>query len=362
MDGRIFDVWLASSGLSALAACTLICELGSAENVKQTPAAELVERGLLSDKAAYSLPRSLDKAYKIIEDCEKLSYDILTFGGKKYPECLMRIKNPPIVLYVSGKLPDFDALPAFAIVGSRNASAAGLAKTEQIAFELAAAGAVVVSGMAKGCDAAAHRGALKAGGLTVAVLGCGLDICYPAENRELYWRIPESGALVSEYPPGTKATPYSFPERNRIVSGLSRGVLVAEAAEKSGSLITARLACEQGRTLFTLPAGPTKSTAGNAMLAKSGAVVVSTGAGMLGQSEDPAIVECPEVLKIIPDKPTETGNKTEAEILRALKYGPMASDDIAEAVGASAAEIATALSMLEIKGEIHRIAGNRYIT
>ena len=364
---RIFDVWLATAGISAAAACALIRELGSAENAYGLSPRELALRGLLDEKSASSLPKTLDKAYKIIEDCQRLSFDIIPFGSERYPEALAGIKNPPVVLYVWGRLPDVDSLPAYAIVGSRGASAAGLTHTERIAYELAAAGAVVVSGMAKGCDAAAHRGALKAGGLTIAVLGCGPDICYPSENRALYWRIPESGAIVSEYPPKTRPTPYTFPERNRIVSGLSRGVLVAEAAEKSGSLITARLAAEQGRAVYTLPPGQTRASAGNAMLQKSGATVVSTAAEMLSRPQKSPFSpqnqplfgkKCPDNASKIPENPQKS-SPGEA-ILRALKRGPLTPDELSGALKINVSELSATLTMLEIEGKIHRISGNRF--
>ena len=177
---------------------------------------------------------------------------ILTLGDEAYPESLFEIADPPNVLYVRGN-PKLLNKPGLAMVGSRNATPQGLQTAEGFAKALAAAGLCIVSGLALGIDAAAHRGALAASGETIAVIGTGADRMYPASNKELARRILERGAIVSEFPLGTPAMSANFPRRNRIISGLSRGVLVVEAAPESGSLITARLAGEQGREVFAIP-------------------------------------------------------------------------------------------------------------
>ncbi|HEX9191943.1 MAG TPA: DNA-processing protein DprA, partial [Candidatus Deferrimicrobiaceae bacterium] len=209
---------------------------------------------------------------------------VLTFDAPGYPAALREIPYPPLVLYRTGR--PFPEDPAVAIVGSRAPTAAGREYARQISGELAGAGWTVVSGMARGIDAAAHEGALGAGGSTVAVLGCGVDVVYPPEHGELRERILGSGAVLSEYPPGTLPMPRRFPARNRIVSGLSRGVIVAEAPERSGALITARIALEQGREVLVVPGNPWFAhTAGSNRLLREGAAPVCSAddvAGALG--------------------------------------------------------------------------------
>ena len=197
-------------------------------------------------------------------------------GDKKYPKALGEIYNPPTLLFVAGEILESDA-NAVAIVGTRRATLYGLGQCERIAFDLALRGITVVSGMAKGIDTAAHRGALKAGGRTIAVLGSGHDNIYPTENKKLYTEIIKSGAVVSEFPPETLPFPTNFPRRNRIVSGMSKGVLVIEAPKRSGALITANFALEQGREVFAMPGNisSVKSFGTNALI-KEGAKLVET--------------------------------------------------------------------------------------
>ena len=199
--------------------------------------------------------KNLDIADRIINDCNQYGWLIITYDDERYPQRLREISNPPAVLYVDGSLGDFDSLAMIAIVGTRKASTYALKAAHIMAKGIALCGGAIVSGGALGVDSAAHRGALEAGGITYAVLGCGFKTNYLMENEELRYRIKTSGgALITEYPPFTAATKFSFPMRNRIISGLSLGVLVVEAGEKSGSLITANLAAEQNRDIFAIPA------------------------------------------------------------------------------------------------------------
>lgn len=216
-------------------------------------------------------------AQALIEYSEKIGQQVVTPECGNYPKPLLQIHNPPCALYVKGALPDFSSVPAISIVGTRKATATGASAARSFAFELAGQGVVIVSGGALGIDTAAHKGALQAGGKTVCVLGCGIDFNYLMGNAPLRAAIANFGAVISEYPPGTQAINSNFPIRNRIISGLTLGTLVVEAAGKSGSLITADYALEQGRDVFAVPAGiysPVSQGVNN--LIKNGAKPVSS--------------------------------------------------------------------------------------
>ena len=188
----------------------------------------------------------LSDARKILEDCRRLEIQIVTFSDADYPFRLRHIPDPPMVLYYKGKLPDFENDPAIGIVGTRKASTYGLQTARQLGYQIGKCGAVVVTGMAYGIDAMAASGALTAGQCVVGILGCGADVVYPKSNKELFRKTEQCGCLISEFAPGTPPLRYNFPKRNRIISGLSDGVLLVEAPEGSGALITARRALERG--------------------------------------------------------------------------------------------------------------------
>lgn len=214
----------------------------------------------------------LSEAEKIIDVCKKSGIQIIQLGSKKYPFCLSVIENPPLVLYVKGKMPDFDNFPSVAIVGSRKITDYGKRAAFSLSYRIARSGITVVSGGALGCDTYAHAGALKAEGTTVLVMACGILSDYLKENAGLRKAVAESGCLLSEYPPYTDATRYSFPVRNRIISGLTLGTVVIEAGDKSGALITARHAYEQGRDVFVIPHSPhDKNFSGSNALLRDGA-------------------------------------------------------------------------------------------
>lgn len=222
--------------------------------------------------------KDLTDARKLEKKCADLRIQLLTYGDAAYPNRLRSIRNPPLVLYYKGVLPDFEMQPVIGVVGTRKATSYGKTTALDMSRQIAACGALVVSGGAAGVDTQALKGALGASAPAVAVLGCGVDVVFPASNRELFQKIQEKGCLISEYPPGTKPKPWQFPERNRIISGLSHGVLVIEAPEKSGALITARDALEQGRDVFAVPGSIHMSTcAGSNTLLQEGASAVLSG-------------------------------------------------------------------------------------
>lgn len=197
--------------------------------------------------------KDLTNAKKILDDCRRLGYDIITYNDERFSEKLRSISSPPCVLYVNGKMPNIDKNFSVAMVGSREATEEGLAAAGSFAYSLSGMGAVVVSGGALGIDSAAHKGALKAGGTTVCVLGCGIDYKYLIENTRMREEISESGAVISEFPPGYPPKGRNFPLRNRIICGLSDCTLVVQAGEGSGALITANDAIKEGRKLFAVP-------------------------------------------------------------------------------------------------------------
>ena len=218
------------------------------------------------------LEKNLEKAVSVYEFCTKRNVGIITYADERYPSSLRDISTPPVLLYYRGTLPDFDKCFCVAGVGTRSLSDYGRKNAFKISYDLAMAGATIVSGMAMGIDGVCHAGALAADGITVAVLGSGIDICYPSQHLTLAREIVKKGCVLTEYAPGTQPNKLSFPKRNRIISGLSSATIVFEGRERSGSLITARFAKEQGRKLYALPASVgTKHSEVSNLLIKNGA-------------------------------------------------------------------------------------------
>ena len=233
----------------------------------------------LTEKALEGLmDKSLISSQEILEECRRNGLSVLTFQDAAYPNRLKNIPDPPVVLYYKGKLPDFDGEPVIGIVGTRRASSYGLTAAKRLGSQIARCGGTVVSGGAFGIDGVAMRGALTAGGMVVGVLGCGADVVYPPSNKGLFADLEQHGCLLSEFAPGTPAYKWNFPQRNRIISGLSCGVLVVEAPKGSGSLITARRALDQGRDVFVVPGNiDVPSFAGSLELMRDGGTPVRTG-------------------------------------------------------------------------------------
>jgi DNA processing protein len=282
---------------------------------------------------------------------------VLVLGDEAYPELLLEIADPPLLLYVKGRL-ELLSRPALAVVGSRNASVQGMANARHFALSLAEAGLTIVSGMALGIDTAAHEGSLQAesarAGSTVAVIGTGIDIVYPARNRVLAHRIAERGCILSEYPLGMPALPANFPRRNRIISGLARGVLVIEAAAQSGSLITARLAAEQGRDVYALPGSI------HSPLAKGCHDLIRQGAKLVDSALD--IMEDLQGFQfsIVPAQKTcfvHGSDHHDNDLLKIIGYDPVSLNVLAARSGLDAATINARLLALELDGCIERLAG-----
>lgn len=248
-------VWLSTlRGVSNQIKLALLEHFVEPDAVYYADSAEYLQVEGMTRAAAETLEeKSLDITEKILGDCDRLGLRLLTMRDAEYPDRLRNIYDPPLLLYLQGRLPRMDEEVAIAMVGTRHPSNYALEVGEKLAFQLTRQGAVIVSGLAAGGDASAHRGALRAGGPTVAVIANGHDYIYPAENEYLYADIAVQGAILSEYPPGTQPAGRNFPIRNRIISGLCLGIVVTEAPAHSGTLITANLALEQGRDVFAVP-------------------------------------------------------------------------------------------------------------
>ena len=357
MREKKYWVWLSMlPGVGSKTCLNLIRHFGSAENVYQCSFHELMGSGLVREQIAKCISenrniQNLDEYLKIVKEN---GIKVYTIHDDEYPENLKNIYDPPPVLYVKGELLPEDA-QAIAIVGSRKASDYGLKAADRIAARLAEMGITIVSGMALGIDSAAHRGALMSSGRTIAVFGCGLKYVYPMTNYNLSRDIIERGALVSEYPFDTEPHPSQFPARNRIISGMSLGVIVVEAGEKSGSLITADFALEQGREVFAVPGNiSSPNSKGTNALIKNGAKLVSS-------IED--IIEELNLNIIYREKANINSSinldisDEEAQILAFLKERSRDRDQLTAATGLQPGKIMAALTKLEIKGLVRQVGG-----
>src|SRR5258708_182056 len=273
--------WIALSfvtGVGSRTAAMLIDQFGSPTSVFEASSHTLEAAGLKRDTiSVIKSAEMLEKAAREIEELARLGGEAFTLSDELYPKLLRETYDPPIVIYYLGNLTAALSQPAIAIVGSRRCSTYGRNVAEKLSRGLAERGVTIVSGLARGIDSAAHRGALDGRGITVGVMGTGLDAVYPRENRKLAERIVEKGALITEFPLATPPVSQNFPFRNRVISGISLGVMIVEGAERSGSLITARMAYEQGREVFAVPGNITSSKSfGPNYLIKDGAKLVQT--------------------------------------------------------------------------------------
>ena len=292
--------------------------------------------------------------------CDR-DHHLVPLDSDAFPELFLQLADPPLVLYVNGDR-DTLHLPALAIVGSRNPTAGGRRNAVEFARHLGQLGFVIVSGLAEGIDAAAHRGALDGGAKTVAFLGHGIDRVYPAANRDLAHEIASTGALVSEYPFGTEPKRYHFPERNRLISGLSLGTLVVEAARRSGSLITARLAAEQGREVFALPGSIHNPLArGCHELIRQGAKLVETADDIVAELA-PLVGHVLQNAEesIANDEPECVGDSEYVQLQKYLSHDPVGVDVLAQRSGLTIDKVSSMLLILELEGRIEAVSGGRY--
>jgi DNA processing protein len=367
MNYDIFKYWIALKSIAGVGNITfpaLVDEFGSLPAIFAAPVSKLSETPGISQNIATAISgyKGWDKVKVELEFLSKNDINIITYQDELYPAKLMNIYDRPPFLYVRGNLNKDDI--NIAIVGSRQASTYGKYTTEKISRELALKGLTIVSGMARGIDSVAHRGALTAHGRTIAVLGSGLDIIYPPENKKLFADIIQNGAVISEFPLGTPPRSANFPTRNRIISGMSYGVVIVEAGEKSGSLITARLALEQGREVFAVPGSiDSAGSRGTNKLIKQGAKLIENTDDILEeilpQIERTTILKPSSVSnsEVIATKPAEILSAVDQKIIGFISGGRVHIDDLISSTSLSSASILSALTTLELKGIIQQDPG-----
>ncbi|MBC7264234.1 MAG: DNA-protecting protein DprA [Chloroflexi bacterium] len=344
-------------GIGPVKVRALVEHFGSVKAAWHADSAALQGSGL--DRRALENFLAARSSISLDEEMERIreqGVTIITWDDPDYPRLLREIYAPPPVLYVKGSLTPADEY-AVAIVGTRRATHYGREVTSRLAGGLAANGVTVVSGLARGIDAIAHRAALDAGGRTIAILGCGIDIVYPPEHARLAQEIIANGALITDYPLGTKPDAGNFPARNRIISGLCLGTLVTEADEQSGALITARYALEQGREVFAVPGSIlTRSSAGTNRLIQAGeAKLVHDVQDILEELNLTMIVEQTEVREIAPS------SEKEARLLQHLSDEPVHIDDLGRVSGLPIVEVSSTLALMELKGLVRRVSGMNYV-
>ena len=346
-DAEDLAAWLrlnSISGLGPVTARALLSECGPPDQIFACSQATLAR--LVGDAVASRLRAQPDDATQAPD------HYALTWTDAAFPQQLLTIPDPPLVLYVDGRI-DAVQRPGVAIVGSRNATPSGISTARQFAHTLGLAQEIVTSGLALGIDGAAHEGALDANAATVAVLGTGVDVIYPAKHKALAARVRTHGALVSEQPLGTPAIAHHFPRRNRLISGLSRGVLVIEAAAQSGSLITARLAAEQGREVFAVPGSiHSPLSKGCHLLIKQGARLVDDVRDILDELRGPGAA--------VPAAQTKAGPDDTPAWLRAMGHDPFTMDELALRSRADLPALQAALLDWELDGRIARLPGGRW--
>ncbi len=337
---------------------TIMEHFGTPENAWRAPDSKFnaLEGSRPSDNMEMLVRRRNCDLSKVASYLNNREITVLFYTDADYPEQLKNIYDPPPVLFLRGRADCFNEI-SVALVGARKATPYGLSVTENLARELAGAGVVVVSGMARGIDAAAHRGTLDAGGKTIAVLGCGVDVIYPKENGRLMGSIVQNGVVISEFPPGTPPDAWHFPVRNRVISGLCRVVVVVEAAERSGALITAHVALEQGRDVMAVPGNITsKLSRGPNELIKQGAAPV------LGARD---IIEELGLTVIEPEPPLMSNeglklDDNEKLLLKLLNFESVSLEFIVQRSGLAAGEVMSALMFLEVKGLVRQMPGRLY--
>ena len=333
----------------------LIDRFGSIRDAWTAPSSEL--RVVLDEASADSVV-SLRKTFDLEAEMariDRLGIEIVTLGDAEFPQLLREAPTPPSVLYMKGSLLDQD-LKAMAMVGTRRCTAYGRQMAASMAEELARAGVTVVSGLALGIDGQAHRGALAGGGRTIAVLGSGVDQIYPSSHRDLAAQIIENGAVISDYPPGTKPDARNFPPRNRIIAGLSKGVVVVEAPAKSGALITVDFAADYGRDVFCVPGNAmSELSAGCHALIRDGARLVTSAADLLedlGMSQPAAGAPVQQQFPM---------SDEERHLMNHIRWEPQHIDEVAAAAALSPSQAGALLTLLELKGAIRDAGGQHYV-
>lgn len=398
---ELFWIWLAvRSHVSDREKATLLKRFSNPEDIYYAHRSELEQVIGLRKEACESLfDKDLTQAEQILKTCRQNGIQLLTMEDSRYPARLRAIDDPPVLLYYKGQLPDFEAVPAIGVVGTRRASLYGRNIAYRMGVQISRCGGLVVSGMASGIDGEATLGALTAGKPAVGILGCGVDVVYPKENRMLFRQMEEEGCLISEFAPGTPGYKWNFPKRNRIISGLSCGVLVVEAPVQSGALITAQQALEQGRDVFVVPGNiDVASCEGSNELLRSGAIMASSGWDVIREyahlypdtvvkdltpvSRERRGMQVAQTVKKITALPSDDkkdiDNRTqppyidrertastvtaqEQTVLNGLSGGEGNIDDVVAETGLSTGVVMAALTMLQIKGYVTMLPGGRVV-
>ncbi len=379
MAELLFLMWLhLKSTVSPRRSRELIEIFGNAEKVYLADKKAYVNAGVTNQHMLHELlDKNTKTADKEIEKAKRLGIRVIGFGTEDYPIILNEIPDPPMILYVKGSVDVLHRRNIFCIVGTRHSTAYGMSAAIGVAEQLARCGMIILSGVAMGIDSAAHRGALRGGGKTIGIMGCGLDVEYPADNGEIRRAIAENGALVSEFPLGTPPIGSNFPMRNRLLSAFSLGVAVMEAGEKSGALITAKYAAEQGRDVFALPGNISNPmSSGTNRLIQDGAALLTGADAIIAEY----LLRYPEFF----DLETETKeqilfeekdfvSENEAEILREshvteyekrlykyLTREPLHINELSRNSGVPIREAQSIITMLQIKGKVRAYPGNRF--
>jgi DNA processing protein len=345
------------SGIGPVRFKRLVGYFGDPGAAWQASAAELQSAGL--DRGPMESLLAARQELDLDEELERVRAEgshVITWEDEGYPPRLLQVHDAPPVLYVKGEIEPRDEW-AVAVVGTRSATRYGKQIVDEIAGDLARAGITVVSGLARGIDSLGHRAALRAGGRTIAVLGCGIDIIYPSEHRDLARSVVERGALVTEYPLGTKPEGGNFPARNRIISGLSLGTLVVEAGKRSGALITADYALEQGREVFAIPGNvhSPKSEGTNRLIQEGGAKLVVSVQDILEELNLTLVEHHQEVRMVVPE------DEREARILKHISEEPVHVDEIGQRTDLPISEVTSTLAMMELKGMVRQVGGMNYV-
>ena len=357
----------AAKGIGTARMLALVSTFGSAQDLYEAEVADVLATGILSPERTVRFVESNKKNGKLPEilreQCVRSRISVVPVVSPLYPERLKRILRPPVVLYVKGLLPDCQY--SMGMVGSRLADAYGKKVASTFGKALAQAGVVIVSGGAKGIDTASHEGALQGGGKTIAVLGCGVDIVYPPANAKLFAEIAEHGAVVSEYPPGTPPDRFRFPERNRIISGISQGIVLVQAAERSGALITAEFAMDEGREVFCVPGNIfTDKSAGPHRLVKAGARLADSPNDIL-EELFPELCGCAHSNLFAGLNDTmPLGNCTEGQrkLLDLLTRGPQTLEQLVASSGFAIGEASVMLLELQMMGFVQMNAAQQYFS
>lgn len=362
MERYYWGALSAAAGLGNSKLEALVAVFGSARSAYLADRQELLAARVYKEAAIdkFLKFRNLALPEQLQNFCERQQVRLMISSDADYPVSLRHIALPPKVLYIKGNLPRLDC--SIGIVGSRRASAYGLKAAGDFAADLASAGLVIVSGGAKGIDSAAHKGALQAGGSTIAVLGCGIDVVYPRENTVLFEQICSNGALVTEFAPGTEPLAANFPSRNRIINGMTKGILVVEAAKKSGAMITAEFAADEGHEVYCISGSIyLPNSIGCHSLIKSGAQLVDRPEDILNDLElNFGSKQKIENLSLFASEGAEAVSELAKQLMDIMTQEPVTLEELVELSGRSLAEISGELLDLQMQGKLGLADGRRY--